>query len=233
MPTAPPWVFSLGLGLARWRHLLSLRGPLHPRSGACLLDLRSFCICSTSPRTDPVTGYCLSVSQRPQAKQNWLHWLFLLQTSAFPSTSCASWQFLTCTPAGLWPWMTLQSQPGPLLRPAQLVSKETDETGTVFRNYFVTRQQITNTGKKKTNVIMSAFVNCNFWNLWLLMKGILGGNIQILLNIDVLEQHVLVSIGIFDVTSVFLKGIYSFLVCLLYENYQCISSWSRNCVNVG
>ena len=35
------------------------------------------------------------------------------------------------------------------------------------------------------------------------MKGILGGNIQILLNIDVLEQHVLVSIGIFGVTSVF------------------------------
>lgn len=65
------------------------------------------------------------------------------------------------------------------------------------------------------------------------MKGILGGNIQTLLNIDVLEQHVLVSIGIFDVTSVFLKGIYSFLVYLLYENYQCISSWSRNCVNVG
>ena len=50
---------------------------------------------------------------------------------------------------------------------------------------------------------MSAFVNCNFWNLWLLMKGIIGGNIQTLLNIDVLEQHVLVSIGIFDVIKVF------------------------------
>lgn len=35
------------------------------------------------------------------------------------------------------------------------------------------------------------------------MKGILGGNIQTLLNIDVLEQHVLVSIGVFDVTKVF------------------------------
>ena len=49
---------------------------------------------------------------------------------------------------------------------------------------------------------MSAFVNCNFWNLWLLMKGSLG-NIQTLLNIDVLEQHVLVFIGVFDVTKVF------------------------------
>ena len=50
------------------------------------------------------------------------------------------------------------------------------------------------------------------------MKGILGGNIQILLNIDVLEQHVLVSIGIFDVTSVFLKGISehcAYLICFL------------------
>ena len=35
------------------------------------------------------------------------------------------------------------------------------------------------------------------------MKGIIGGNIQTLLNIDVLEQHVLVSIGIFDVMKVF------------------------------
>ena len=50
----------------------------------------------------------------------------------------------------------------PQLRPAQLVSTKIDETGTVFRNHFVTQQQITNTGKKKTNIIMSAFVNCNF-----------------------------------------------------------------------
>ena len=35
------------------------------------------------------------------------------------------------------------------------------------------------------------------------MKGSLGGNIQTLLNIDVLEQHVLVFIGVFDVTKVF------------------------------
>lgn len=197
MPTAPPWA------PLPWAWALYVGGTCCPSVVLCTHALEpASWILAASASAQPLLAQTLwqataSVSPR-DLRLNRTDCTGFSSFKPLPSPllPVRSWQFLTCTPAGLWPWMTLQSQPGPLLRPAQLPTKETDEIGTVFRNYFGYTQQITNTGKE-TNIIMSAFVNCNFWNLWLLLKGILGGNTQTL-NIDVLEQHVLVSIGIFN-----------------------------------